>query len=787
MPDHYDEEEKDYERNRRENRPDLKPTDFVERYKKNELGKESIDAMINGIADDWNNLDPRVKDFVSGTAKVIGDTYQDMRTISEEERLTYDPVKKVNAYATAGIVRGFELGGELLDATVGNVGRGIGWMAGLDPRAGEALAIGAQFAVTPKLPKAAKAFSKTQMARNMAMDAGMTMGAQYQFGKQTVKAVKKGFKNIKKGYTENFSKDASQRVVNVVGEAIDSDSASFRDVYSLAQSINRKTDIGMQKSIKEAKLLIGIRNKGLLAEGTTQGSGSINQALARLQKIAKDRNINPDVTNQLKRPSSGNIQQQLTSGSPGMVQLSPRGRGESYPAYFNRIMQTYGARKENGYWIMDEDTFRKIPTSNARREVAQMLLTQLDQGVKGSFTKEKNIKNLKMNEALARYNKKYAARADLHHGYPTVIGIEFFLGIPYMGDVWKRQIARAAKYGNFPGQPMVEGRTNLVPLPSSIPSTKTRKWGPVTKVKYPNPAYKEAADRLEKMGLKVPQHIHQIIHDSFLANEMGQRGQKFWAKWDPIIMKAGNKEQAWADAWEDFNQIIARNREMYNEAMSQLEAIFSNNPLSENPAKIVDMLEQYIADGKVTIGKGIVRDKNGKLVILKKGTKTALSKKKTVEYSQDAVKYELEEALRDFKKDIRQKRIEQDPRYKDVVEEIEYFPKLTFEEMTRMEELLYDIRTYNKVYVETNFNGRKTYGETKITKAQHKANLKEYYDLWHPKLFKLFDTGKPKPKITNIRKLQTTTHRDAKIGLGEETQLILDFPVQQLDIFNDLL
>ena len=33
MPDHYDEEEKDYERNRRENRPDLKPTDFVERYK----------------------------------------------------------------------------------------------------------------------------------------------------------------------------------------------------------------------------------------------------------------------------------------------------------------------------------------------------------------------------------------------------------------------------------------------------------------------------------------------------------------------------------------------------------------------------------------------------------------------------------------------------------------------------------------------------------------------------------------------------------------------------------
>ena len=398
-----------------------------------------------------------------------------------------------------------------------------------------------------------------------------------------------------------------------------------------------------------------------------------------------------------------------------------------------------------------------------------MLLTDINQGVKGSFISEKLKKNTKLNKDLARYNKTYAARADLHHGSPSVIGIEFFLGIPYMGTVWKQQIATAAKYGNFPGQPMVEGKDNLVALPSGAPSTAKG---------VPIPAFEEAKANLEKLGRKVPKHIHRIIHDQFLANEIGRKGEKFWAKWDPIIKKLGGKaqEQAWIDAYEEFNQIIARNREMYNEALSQLEAIFSNNPLSENPAKIVDMLEEYIAKGKVTIGKGIVRDKNGKLVILKKGTKTALSKKKSVEYSQDAVKYELEEALRDFKKDIRKKRIEQDPRYKDVVEEIQYFPKLTFEEMTRMEELLYNIRTYNKVYVETNFNGRKTYGETKITKAQHKANLKEYYDLWHPKLFKLFDTGKPKPKINSIRKLQTTTHRDKKPDIGRDTQLILDFP-----------
>ena len=762
MPDHYDEEEKDYERNRRENRPDLKPTDFVERYKKNELGKESIDAMINGIADDWNNLDPRVKEFVSGTAKVIGDTYQDMRTISEEERLTYDPVKKVNAYATAGIVRGFELGGELLDATVGNIGRGIGWMAGLDPRAGEALAIGAQFAVTPQLPKAAKAFSKTQMARNMAMDAGMTMGAQYRTGKELIEDATQGFKKIRKGYTEKFSKDPSQRVIEVVAEATDSSEPSFREVYTLAQKINSKTSVGMQKSIKEAKILIGIRNKGLL---TGVDPNKDYEMVVQQQKQQEPQ----------ARPTSVNTQQ-LTSGSPGMVQLSPRGRGESYPAYFDRIMQTYGAKKAGGFWIMDEDTFRKIPTSNARREVAQMLLTQLDQGVKGSFPKSKSVMNLKMNQDLARYNKKYAARADLHHGYPTVIGIEFFLGIPYMGEVRKQQIAIAAKYGNFPGQPMVEGRSNLVSLPSSMPSTH---------MGQPNLAYEEAREALEKLNRKVPKHIHRIIHDQFLANEMGQKGEKFWAKWDPIIQKAGNKEQAWIDAYEDFNLIIARNRQLYMEALKQLEVIFSNNPLSNDPDKLVQMLEQYVSDGKVIIGKGVVRGKDGKPIIVKPGTDIALSGKKTAVYSQDAIQYEIEDTLFDFKKAIRNERLK-DPRYKDVADEIEYFPELTDVERLRMETLLYDIKNYNGVYVDSNFDARRAYHVTKITKAQHKANLKEYYDLWHPKLFKLLDTDNPRPKINSIRKLQTTTHRDKEPDLGRDAQLIIDFPVQQLDIFNNL-
>jgi len=259
-----EEDEKDYERNRRQNRPDLQPTDFVERFKANKLGSESIDNMMTGLANDWQQLSPDTRNIIAVGAKSLVDTYQDIRTVDQEERRTLDPIEKVNAYATAGITRGFELTGDLIDFTFGNIGRGAANLAGLDPRLGEVAALGTSIYGTAKAPQMLKAFSKTQAAKNMAMDAGMTMGAQYRTGKELIKDATKGLKKGKQLYTEKFSKDPSQRVINVVAEAVDSTEPSFRDVYTLAQRINSKTSIGMQKSIKEAKILIGIRNKGLL-------------------------------------------------------------------------------------------------------------------------------------------------------------------------------------------------------------------------------------------------------------------------------------------------------------------------------------------------------------------------------------------------------------------------------------------------------------------------------------------------------------------------------------------
>jgi len=452
----------------------------------------------------------------------------------------------------------------------------------------------------------------------------------------------------------------------------------------------------------------------------------------------------------------------INTGDTGMGGLSPRRKDENYSQWFDRQMSTHGAkRNEFGEWIMDEDTFRNIASSNVRREIAQLLLTDINQGVKGSFISEKRKKNSKLNKDLQRYNAKFNARADLHHGSPSVIGIEFFLGIPYMGQIWKEQIKVAAEYGNFPGQPMVEGKDNLVALPSGAPSTAKG---------VPIKSFVDAKEALEKLGRKVPKHIHRIIHDQFLANEIGQKGEKFWAKWNPLIFK--NPEQNWPAAYRDFNRIIARNRQLYTEALEQLDVIFGQNPLSGNPGKLADMLEEYVSKGKILIGKGVVRGKDGKPIIVKPGTDIALSGQKTAEYTQEAVHYEIEDTLLDFKKAIRQERLT-DPRYRDVVEEIELYPQLTDAEKLEMEELLYFIRNYNSIFAK--YGGQRAYYVTRITKEQHKINLRRFDDLSQYKIFN-FPSDAIIPTTATFRRLKTTTHRDVKLSPVEQMKLIFELP-----------
>ena len=114
---------------------------FIQRYKDRELGKESIDNIITGLENDWNELDDGVKKNIVGTANFIGNAYNEARSISPDEK--YNPL----AYIEAGTVRGIEgvvnTVGKVSDFVIGNPARGIGWLAGLDPRGREAMSVAA--------------------------------------------------------------------------------------------------------------------------------------------------------------------------------------------------------------------------------------------------------------------------------------------------------------------------------------------------------------------------------------------------------------------------------------------------------------------------------------------------------------------------------------------------------------------------------------------------------------------------------------------------------------------
>ena len=144
-----------YEINRK-NRPEVKGysieeligPDFIERYQNRELGKETIDNILGGLEQEWNNLDEGTRQNIVGAANWVGDAYSRARSIDETEK--YNPI----AYAEAGALRTIEgaanVIGTAADMTLGNLGRGAGWMLGLDPRAREALAIGSQLYLGPK-------------------------------------------------------------------------------------------------------------------------------------------------------------------------------------------------------------------------------------------------------------------------------------------------------------------------------------------------------------------------------------------------------------------------------------------------------------------------------------------------------------------------------------------------------------------------------------------------------------------------------------------------------------
>ena len=211
---------------------------------------------------------------------------------------------------------------------------------------------------------------------------------------------------------------------------------------------------------------------------------------------------------------------------------------------------------------------------------------------------------------------------------------------------------------------------------------------------------------------------------------------------------------------------------MWEEALAQLDVFFSKASLSENPEKLTELLEQYLSKGKITIGQGLVRDKDGNVVLAKKGTDTALGKMQTATYAQFPVNDIVKAALADFKKDANQL-LNKDPRLADISKEVSTIPGLSQEEIQTAEDLLFKIKYYNTMVLTTDKN--RAYQVTRISAAENKKNIKKYRNLIQLKI--------PNLKLTETN-IQSKVFSDVKLPtIEKQMELILDPQPEQLDLF----
>jgi len=142
--------------------------DLYEKFKNKQLGKDQMEIIKKGIADDYNS-NPDLQKLVQG----VGDFYQDLRTVEGEEK--YNPLN----YLTAGTLRAMEGAGWLVDQTAGRFLKDtIHNTLRVDPSVAEVGSEAVQMFATPKaITKGINLLNKgiaSQKAHNLAYKAGQS-------------------------------------------------------------------------------------------------------------------------------------------------------------------------------------------------------------------------------------------------------------------------------------------------------------------------------------------------------------------------------------------------------------------------------------------------------------------------------------------------------------------------------------------------------------------------------------------------------------------------------------
>jgi len=454
-------------------------------------------------------------------------------------------------------------------------------------------------------------------------------------------------------------------------------------------------------------------NAGLLEEGTTQGSGSVNKALARIQKIKKDRE------DSLR--NAGVDPEEFKNIDLGLPLFGGESRrNESVMQFRNRLFNQAGFRQnEDGDFIFDDRLLIKNVKGDDRRKISQTAQTKPGQTVKRSFEKTRDATRLDFTDELGGYMRLTGSKPNLHHRFAAMISAPLYRGIALRdtpGSEWMELTNLLNEYNIYPGSPVTDPESLGGPQ-SNLTQIVTKGYN--QKIVLP--------DGTEKV-IRRPPEPHDILHHQYYK-ELGlqdvEEGKASW--FDKRMYKITGSREGRMQVAREYAEIVREGDRIIDEAMTQIRALFGNRI---DPNYIVKLLTELAETGKLKIT----------------GTKFRLkSVEKIVEIIKQEVKANL--PLADEQ---------------EVLNTVAQY-KLDYEQEIEAIDLLHNIADYNE--------SMRVFGKRppSITHSQHKRNIRRYMELIQTKIPLDLPTQKAKEQG-----LRTYTYKRVK-PVPIDKQLEIEF------------
>lgn len=337
-------------------------------------------------------------------------------------------------------------------------------------------------------------------------------------------------------------------------------------------------------SYKKAEEYLNLKEKGVLPSqtlnpgtnaGLIEGDLPLNKVMARIKKIAKDRNIPDDMV-------------MIDLGLPAFGQASKK---ESVTEYRNRHFNAAQFTKdEKGNFIYDDRKVIKNLKGEPRRLTTQLAQTKPSQTVKRSFENTREKTKYPFIDELGGYMKLTGSKPNLHHRFAPQVTAPLYRNLALddtPGSEWMQLTEFLNSKNIYPGSPVSD--------PSSLGGPGSNLTQLVTKGVNQRVVLPDGTEKL----IHRPPEPHDILHHQYYKNLGLQDVDEGKASWfDKRMYKITGSQEGRMQVAEELAEIVNEGDRIIDAAMGQIRALFGNKT---DPQVITNLLAEMAETGKLKI------------------------------------------------------------------------------------------------------------------------------------------------------------------------------------------